>query len=209
MTQETPSPGEIFVVDDDRAIRDVLATVFSREGYSIVSFADGAAFLATARTTTPACIILDVHMPGKSGLDILKELNAQDYPAPIFIMSGQADIPMAVEAIRNGAFDFIEKPFRGKAVVERVREALDARRRRQHTGTMPKTHAYNFPGRQPLSPREQEVLGQIIGGLSSKEIARELGLSPRTIDVHRSHIMDKLGARNVADLLRIVLGGEA
>src|SRR5215813_12752449 len=131
MSQEAPSAGEIFVVDDDPAIRDVLTTVFVRDGFQVTNFADGLSLMASARTRTPVCIILDVHIPGRSGLDILKELNAQDYPAPIFIMSGQGDIPMAVNAIRSGALDFIEKPFRGSEIVARVREAIEAQGRRQ------------------------------------------------------------------------------
>src|SRR5215467_2787536 len=126
MSQEAPSAGEIFVVDDDPAIRDVLTTVFVRDGFEVTNFADGASLLASARGRTPVCIILDVHIPGRSGLDILKELNAQDYPAPIFIISGQGDIAMAVDAIKNGALDFIEKPFDAKGVLTRVRDAIDA-----------------------------------------------------------------------------------
>src|ERR1700746_4091495 len=115
---------EIFIVDDDATVRDALSVVFSLEGYHVSGFADGNSFLAAARAEAPACIILDVHMPGRSGLDILKALNAEHYPTPIFIISGQGDIPMAVEAIRSGALDFIEKPFNGETVVTRVREAI-------------------------------------------------------------------------------------
>jgi FixJ family two-component response regulator len=104
---ETNSADEIFVVDDDAAVRDALAAVLSISGYQVTSFAEGASFLAAAQARTPTCIILDVNMPGRSGLDILKELNAEHYPAPIFIISGVGDIPMAVDAIKNGAFDFI------------------------------------------------------------------------------------------------------
>src|SRR5262245_41085805 len=134
MSQGAPAAGETIAVDDDPAIRDVLTTVFVRDGFEVTKFADGASLLASARGRTPVCIILDVHIPGRSGLDILKELNAQDYPVPIFIMSGQGDIPMAVDAIRSGALDFIEKPFRGSDVATRVREAIDAYARRKPDG---------------------------------------------------------------------------
>ena len=123
---ESVAAGEIFIVDDDPGVRATLTTIFERAGYRVVAFADGASFLAHARTATPVSIILDVHIPGRSGLDILRELHAQDYPAPIFIVSGQGDIPMAVDAIRAGALDFIEKPFRGSEVVERVKQAISA-----------------------------------------------------------------------------------
>jgi FixJ family two-component response regulator len=205
MSQEAPSAGEIFVVDDDPAIRDVLTTVFVRDGFAVTNFADGASLLASARARTPVCIILDVHIPGRSGLDILKELNAQDYPAPIFIMSGQGDIPMAVDAIKNGALDFIEKPFRGSEIVARVREALEAQtRRRAEPNNTSAPSSFHFPGHEPLTRREQDVLSRIVAGASSKEAGRDLGISPRTIEVHRARIMEKLGAKNAADLVRIV-----
>src|SRR6476660_4750000 len=132
---ENGSPrGEIFVVDDDPAVRDTLSMVLSTAGYQVICFADGAALLSVARTRTPACILLDVHIPGKSGLDILRELHGEDYPAPIFMISGQGDISMAVSAIKNGALDFIEKPFRGSEIVARLDEAIEAYKRRQADG---------------------------------------------------------------------------
>jgi FixJ family two-component response regulator len=204
MSQAAPSSGEIFVVDDDPAVRDVLTIVFSRDGFQVTNFADGASLLASARARTPVCIILDVHIPGRSGLDILKELNAQDYPAPIFIISGQGDIPMAVDAIKNGALDFIEKPFRGSEIVGRVREAVEAQTRRRADPATAVVSSFHFPGREPLTRREHDVLARIVAGASSKEAGRELGISPRTIEVHRARIMEKLGAKNAADLVRIV-----
>jgi FixJ family two-component response regulator len=197
--------GEVFIVDDDPAVRTTLSMVFSRAGYTATCFADGAALVAAARTGTPLCIILDVHIPGKSGLDILKQLNAQDYPVPIFMMSGQGDIAMAVDAIKHGALDFIEKPFRGSDVVARIEAAIEARAQRNASDDPPEQPRFYFPGREPLSRREQDVLAQIVGGASNKEAGRKLGISPRTIEVHRAHLMQKIGARNAADLIRIVL----
>ena len=204
MSAEAPASGEVFIVDDDPAIRSTLSAVFSRAGHAVACFADGSALVAAARTRTPACIILDVHIPGKSGLDILKHLNAQDYPVPIFMMSGQGDIAMAVDAIRNGALDFIEKPFRGSDVVTRVQAAVEVHARRGAADAAPELPRFHFPGREPLSRREQDVLGQIMNGASNKEAGRQLGISPRTIEVHRAHLMQKLGAKNAADLMRIV-----
>jgi FixJ family two-component response regulator len=197
--------GEVFVVDDDPAVRTTLSTVFMRAGYQVTCFADGAALVAGARSGTPLCIILDVHIPGKSGLDILKQLNAQDYPVPIFMMSGQGDIAMAVDAIRNGALDFIEKPFRGSDVVARVEAAIEARAQGDSGNGLGDPQRFYFPGREPLSRREQDVLAQIVAGASNKEAGRKLGISPRTIEVHRAHLMQKIGARNAADLIRIVM----
>ena len=203
MSADNPTSGEIFVVDDDPMVLNALSVVLSREGYQVTGFAEGASFLAVAKSRTPICVILDVHMPGQSGLDILKELNAQQYPAPIFIISGIGDIPMAVEAIKNGALDFIEKPFDATTVVTRVREAVEAwsRRAKSNGNTLPR----EFPGQDLLTSRERDVLSQIAAGSSNKQAGRELGISPRTIEVHRARIMEKLGAKNAADLVRIVL----
>jgi FixJ family two-component response regulator len=193
------------VVDDDPAVRTTLSTVFARAGHDVTCFADGAALVAAARSGTPLCIILDVHIPGKSGLDILKQLNAQDYPVPIFMMSGQGDIAMAVDAIKHGALDFIEKPFRGSDVVTRVEAAIEARAQHDDGNGSNEPQRFYFPGREPLSRREQDVLAQIVAGASNKEAGRKLGISPRTIEVHRAHLMQKIGARNAADLIRIVM----
>ena len=200
--QQAPSSkNEVFIVDDDPAVRDALSLVFMLEGYQVAGFAEGSAFLAAARARVPACIILDVNMPGRSGLDLLRELQAQRYAVPLFIMSGQGDIPMAVDAIRSGATDFIEKPFDADTVVRRARAAIDAAQRPDLTETLP-----GFPGRNLLTPRERQVLAQITAGASNKEAGRRLAISPRTIEVHRARIMDKLGARNAAELVGIVLG---
>ncbi len=204
---EKPAPrGEIFVVDDDPAVRDTLSMVLSAGGYEVICFADGAALLAVARSRTPSAILLDVHIPGKSGLDILKELHGEDYPAPIFMISGQGDIAMAVSAIKSGALDFIEKPFRGSEIVARLDEAIGAYARRQTQNAASSNIAtLHFPGREPLTRREREVLEQFTTGASNKEAGRTLGISPRTIEDHRANIMKKLGAKNAADLVRIVM----
>jgi len=206
MVEKPASRGEIFVVDDDPAVRDTLSMVLQAAGYEVICFADGAALLAVARNLTPACMLLDVHIPGKSGLDILRELHGEDYPAPIFMISGQGDIAMAVSAIKNGALDFIEKPFRGTEIVARLDEAIGAYARRlAKNGGASSIATLHFPGREPLTRREREVLEQFTSGASNKEAGRTLGISPRTIEDHRANIMKKLGARNAADLVRIVM----
>jgi FixJ family two-component response regulator len=203
---DKPAPrGEIFVVDDDPAVRDTLSMVLSAGGYDVICFADGAALLSVARSRTPSAILLDVHIPGKGGLDILKELHGEDYPAPIFMISGQGDIAMAVSAIKSGALDFIEKPFRGSEIVARLDEAIGAYARRQSQNVGSNIATLHFPGREPLTRREREVLEQFTAGASNKEAGRTLGISPRTIEDHRANIMKKLGAKNAADLVRIVM----
>ncbi|MTI42432.1 LuxR family two component transcriptional regulator [Roseibium hamelinense] len=191
----------IYIVDDDPAVRDALSVVFNLEGFEVETFSDGDTFVQSASKTHPACVLLDVHMPGRSGIEILKALNAEHYPAPIFIISGQGDIPMAVEAIRNGAFDFIEKPFDAEAVVSRINDGISAMRKSQSDEP-----GVSFSGADQLTRREREVLSEITNGASNKEAGRTLGISPRTVEVHRARIMEKLGAKNAADLVRIVLG---
>jgi len=194
---------EIFVVVDDETMRETLSAVFASEGCRVTCFAEGQSFLVAARSRTPACILLDVNMPGRSGLDMLRELDAPRYPAPILIVSAQRDVPTAVNAIRGGALDFIEKPIDAAAVIARVREAIAAWPQRPATGSAP---LQEVQGAELLTPREREVLERVVAGASNKEAGRTLNISPRTVEVHRARIMDKLNAKNAADLVRIVLG---
>jgi two-component system, LuxR family, response regulator FixJ len=206
MGQDIDRPLTVAVVDDDPAVRDSLETVFQMEGFHVYSFGSGDEFLTVAKTIVPDCLLLDVHMPVRSGLDVLDAVGGAQYPAPIVMISGQGDIPMAVLAIKAGAHDFIEKPFDAESVIERVRATVRAYRsrhdRRQQTSTR------RFPHAETLTAREAEVLDQIAKGLSNKEAGRILGISPRTVEVHRARIMEKVGARNTADLMRIVLSHE-
>jgi two-component system, LuxR family, response regulator FixJ len=196
------SKGEIFIVDDDPDVLDALCAAFSRAGYWATTFVGGRSFIQAARIRTPVCVLLDICMPGSSGLDILKELDARTYPAPILIVSGQGAIPSVVEAIKNGAFDFIEKRLPADAIVARVGEAVDAwaDSRRSSNG-----ESLAFPGYSLLTRREREVLSQIVAAASNKEAGRNLGISSRTVEIHRGHIMQKLSAKNSVDLIRIVL----
>jgi FixJ family two-component response regulator len=200
MDQFASPSTDVFIVDDDPSIRELLCTAFSMHGYCTVSFAESASFLAATRQRIPAFILLDINMPGRSGLEVLEALRIERHPAPVFIISGHGDIATAVEAIRRGAIDFIEKPFAVEEVPARIRQTLERARARRN-GAM----SHHFPGRDLLTPREQDVLREIAGGASNKEAGRSLAISPRTVEVHRARIMDKLGARNAADLVRIVL----
>jgi two-component system response regulator FixJ len=199
---------EIFIVDDDPMVRDVLSEVFAQAGYRAISFVDGASFVAAARERIPACVILDIYMPGRSGLEILRDLDAPNYPAPIFIASGRGDVPSAVEAIKNGAFDFIEKRLDAQSLVGRVGDAITARSqvRRNHDGadSLPES----FPGCDLLTRREREVLALIVASATNREAATSLGISQRTVEIHRAHIMHKLGAKNSVDLARKVMRQE-
>jgi two-component system, LuxR family, response regulator FixJ len=202
---EGHSGAEIFVVDDDPSVSEVLAFELAPGGYRVTTFVEGTSLLSAARSRVPACIILDVNLPGKSGLDVLKDLDAWDYPAPIIVISGSCSIPMAVAAIKSGALDLIEKPFRPDTVLARVRVALEGWARDRRNGAASTDLPPHFRGRSLLTPRELDVLAQIAGGASNRDAGRNLGISMRTVEVHRAHIMDKLGARNAADLVRVVL----
>jgi two-component system response regulator FixJ len=192
------SKGEIVIIDSDEILVGMLTLAFSLEGFHVSAFADGNSFLQSARTRQPACIMLDTYIPVRSGLDLLKLLNTNGHGAPIFVISSQADIRTAVDAIRHGAFDFIEKPFDVATVVARVREGIAACARR---GTSAQTSEFG----DVLTPRECDVLEQIASGASNKEAGLRLGISWRTIEFHRARVIEKLGAKNTADLVRIVI----
>jgi two-component system, LuxR family, response regulator FixJ len=194
---------EVFIVDDDPLMRATLSIMLSGEGLKVTSFADGESFLKAAQWQAPACVLIDMHLPGCSGLELLKALEARQYRAPIFAISGRGDIPMAVDAIRNGALDFIEKPFDPAMVAVRIRDAIQTWQSCGHEG---KELAPDFNGHERLTGREWDVLERITRGASNKETGRELTISPRTVEVHRARIMEKLGAKNAADLMGIVLG---
>ena len=196
-------PREIFVVGRDAAARERFATLLAGAGFRVTPFADGNAVVGEARARIPACVVLDLQMPGGSGLDILARLDARRYAAPILVMAERSDIPCVVEAIKRGAFDYIEKERASDDLVERVREAVVAvADRMSDYGVWDRP---TFPGAAKLTPREQEVLAQIVGSASNKEAAIRLGISRRTVEIHRAHIMQKLGAKNLVDLMRIVM----
>lgn len=198
ITPEQP----IFIVDDDPSVRDALSLLLKIEGFSTQAFGDGDAFLETLRGVSPICVILDLHLPGIPGIEVLKRLSEMRFSPPVFVISGQSDVAIAVEAMKLGALDFLEKPFSASAMIERVRDAVTAYR---HSLAGHIHGLGDFPGRHLLTTRERDVLAQVARGASNKEAGRRLGISPRTIEVHRARIMDKLGARNAADLMRIVL----
>jgi two-component system, LuxR family, response regulator FixJ len=193
---------DVVIVDDDAAVRDALAIMLEMEGLRVRSYVSGDAFLAEAPRLRPGCVLMDVHMPGKSGLDVLDAIGGTSYQAPVVMISGQGDIPMAVYAMKHGAFDFIEKPFDAHVVIKRVREAI-ARVASNGAVTM-HGRLPAFPGHETLTAREVDVLEHIVAGASNKEAGRLLGISPRTIEVHRARIMEKLKARNTAELVRLV-----
>lgn len=194
----------VVVVDDDPSVGNALSLLLRIEELPCRVFGDGESFLETLDSAMPDCIILDLRMPGLSGLEILRRIRARDKYVPVFIMSGHADISIAVEAMKAGACDFLQKPFAAREMIERIRAAVASRAGgRGRVEGIPQ-----FAGEGRLTARERDVLSQIARGASNKEAGRRLGISPRTIEVHRARIMAKLGARNAADLMRIVLSNE-
>jgi FixJ family two-component response regulator len=207
MPDNLASRGERFSVNREPAGRENLCVVLAAGAYRVLCFPDGAALMAVARSRAPNCIPLDMHFPRKPGPDLRKEHHGDDHPGSLFMISGQGDIAMAVRAIKNGALDFIEKPFRGREIVSWLDQAIGAYARRHANNPVPKTPSLHFAGRELLTRREREVLEQFVSGASNKETGRHLGISPRTVEDHRANIMKKLGARNAADLIRIVMTG--
>ncbi len=193
---------EIFILDDEADVREALRAILQSGGYSAVCFADEAGLLDAVRRRCPVAILLDVNLPRRSGLEILKDL--ADCPAPVIIISGQGDIPMAVRAIKEGAQDFIQKPFKRKDLLELLEKLLaDSSIRTREA--IKKLSSVNFPGREPLTRRERDVLRQVAIGASNKEAAIALGISFRTVEEHRSNIMRKLGVKSAAELIITML----
>ena len=198
---------EIFIVDDDYDMREALSAILRHEGFRTAAFADGRSFVRLARDQTPACVLLDLCMPGASGLDVLRELDARNYPAPILIISAREDVLNVVQAMRNGAFDYLEKRLDAESIVARVVDAIESWKQLLERNDSAPTLSPAIRGYYQLTRRERDVLAQIAAASSNKETARSLGISPRTVEIHRGRIMHKLGAKNSVDLMRIVMNG--
>ncbi len=188
----------VFVVDDDEAVRDSIQELVESVGLQAEGYDSAQAFLDTFRPQRPGCLVLDVRMAEMSGLVLQERLNELEVRIPVIVLTGHGDVPMAVQAMRNGAMDFIQKPYREQALLDSINAALaldiDARR---STGA-----ANDIEQRlSTLTDREREVLGQILSGSTSKEIARELSVSPRTVEAHRKNLLRKLGTGSVKELM--------
>jgi len=199
MPQPEPT---VFVVDDDRAMRDSLSWLLDSVGLRVRSYATAAEVLADHDPAQPGCLVLDVRMPGMSGLDLQAELARRGVELPTIVITGHAEVSMAVRAVKAGALDFIEKPFSDQLLLDRVRQALEVdlearevRRRREDARRRLAT----------LTAREREVLNLVVAGKQNKEIASELGVSPKTVEVHRAHVMSKMCVDSLAELIRITL----
>lgn len=191
----------VHIVDDDFAVRDALRWLFEGEGLVVRTYASAEEFLATYTNVRPGCAVVDLRMPGMSGLELQETLVRRHMPLPLVFLTAHGDVSLAVKAMRRGAVDFVEKPFTDERLVEAVRRALGAheRHREEEDPGMVRARASG------LSARERDVLAAVVDGKSSKTIATELGIATKTVEAHRARIMAKLGTSSLAGLVRLVV----
>lgn len=194
------SHNHVFVVDDDEAVRDAIGLLLDTQDIPHTTFANAADFLGYFSNELRGCLVLDIRMPGMSGLELQEHLLELGNKTPIIFITGHGDIPMAVEAMKKGAVDFIRKPFHDQELLDCIDEALDLESSQQTRETMLQTTREKFDS---LTPREREVFSRVTQGQANKVIAIELGISERTVEIHRSHVMHKTTARTLADLVRM------
>jgi FixJ family two-component response regulator len=190
----------VFVIDDDALIRDGIQSLIKSVGLRAATFASASEFMLAKRPDAPACLVLDVRMPGQSGLDLQRQLSNAGIHIPIIFISGHGDIPMTVRAMKDGASEFLTKPVRGQDLLDAVQKAIasDRELRTQRAALMEIQERFNS-----LTPRETEVLNLVVAGLLNKQIADELGTSELTIKTHRAHVMEKTKADSLAHLVRM------
>ncbi len=192
----------VYVVDDDEAVRDSLCLLLETAGHQVAAFDSGWTLLAALPSGHGGCIIADIRMPGMDGLELQQQLLARGIQLPVIIMTGHGDVPIAVRAMKAGAVDFIEKPFAEEAMLSAVRLALTQARHNRGQGGPDAVAEERFA---QLTQREHEVLRGMVAGHPNKLIAHLLGISPRTVEIHRAHVMEKTGARSLSHLVRLAL----
>ena len=192
----------VFIIDDDEDVRDSLLELIESIGLHALAYDSALNFLNNFNVNAPGCILADVRMPGMSGIELQQKLIELEAPQPLIIMTGHGDITMAVQAMKNGAFEFLQKPFRDQELLECLTQALekDLANRKLRESLLANQDRVKM-----LTVREREVVDLVLEGKANKVIARELDISARTVEIHRSHAMEKLGAKSVAELVKIML----
>ncbi len=195
----------VHVIDDDEAVRNSLELLLESAGFSVRTYDSAMAFLAASAAPVDGCVLTDVRMPEMDGLELQRRLTLLGIPIPVIVMTGHGDVPIAVEALKAGATDFLEKPFDDEQLLAAVKEALTASRQvREELAAVAEIAAR----RSSLTPREREVMERLVAGHPNKTIAYDLGSSPRTVEVHRARVMEKMGARSLPELVRMAIALE-
>jgi FixJ family two-component response regulator len=192
----------VYVVDDDDGVRRALSALMESVGYAHIAYASASEFLRRYDSTQPGCLILDIRMPEMSGLELQQELNKRGYRIPVVFVTGHGDVPMAVDAMKKGAFDFVQKPFRDQDLLDKVNHALqqDTALRQETADKDEVLQRWNS-----LTQREKEVMALIVEGKANKVVAQDLELSERTVEIHRARVMEKMQVRSVAQLVKLSL----
>jgi two-component system response regulator FixJ len=195
----------VHLVDDDEAIRRSVGFMLKTSGYEVRAYESGAGFLKSASGLEPGCVLLDIRMPGMDGLEVLSALRAKGVLLPVIIMTGHGDVSLAVQAMKAGALDFIEKPFEKAVLLSAIEHGIERLKRSAADVDRADEAAVKL---QALTPREREVLDGLAKGLPNKTIAYDLGISPRTVEIHRANLMTKLGVRSLSEALRIAFAAQ-
>lgn len=197
-----PAETMVFIVDDDAAVRDSLRALLESARFEVEDFPSAMSFLAAVTPGSGACLVADVRMPDMDGLALQEELARRGMDLPVIIVTGHGEVPLAVRAMKAGAIDFIEKPYDDDLLLASVRRAQELNLNRRAEASSVQEAAERISA---LTPREREVLEHLVAGQPNKVIAHELGISPRTVEIHRAHLMEKMQARSLSDLVRIAL----
>jgi two-component system, LuxR family, response regulator FixJ len=191
----------VHLIDDDEGVRHAVAFLLTTSGFAVRVYDSALSFLETVASVQPGCVVTDVRMPGMDGLALQRELKVRGVRLPVIVITGHADVPLAVEAMKAGAVDFIEKPFNDESLLSAVRAAIE---RHARNNRRDESAAAIRAKLESLSPREREVLDGLVAGLPNKTIAYDLNISARTVEVHRANLMTRMGANSVAELVRMV-----